>query len=243
MNKNKLKKQILQLEHRTQVLSRKEALRQKRLINQLGKGLSDRINILLSTTELEQQTAAAEFGNWMRAEFMQLTDKQYVAFEKVFTDVYTSTRNEYANMFGVSFNMDSSLVKTVINKPVNAYTYSQRIYKNNIHVMNRITTNITKMVNQQVSPELIKQQLVKDLNITYNNADRLLRTETSRFFNQAAHDSYEAAGIQQVEWLTEKDDRECDLCGPLNGKKFDIEDHPPLPAHPNCRCTILPVID
>lgn len=242
MNKKQIRKKILELENRSQVLSRKEALRQKRLINSLGKGLADRIKILLSTDDLELRVAASEFNQWMREQFKDLTMTQQVAFEKVFTDIYNSTRNEYAKMFGMSFEMDNSLAKTVINKPFQNFTYSQRIYKNNYAMMDKISNNIVRLVNNKVSPEMLKQQLVKDLNITYNNADRLLRTEASRYYNAAAQDSYEAAGIKKVEWLTEKDDRECGECGPLNGKIFDIKDHPPLPLHPSCRCTILPVL-
>jgi SPP1 gp7 family putative phage head morphogenesis protein len=77
--------------------------------------------------------------------------------------------------------------------------------------------------------------------------NRLIHTETTR----AVADSQEAAckriGIKKYRYLTEKDDRVCELCRPLNQKVFRFAtrqagvNFPPM--HPNCRCQIMPVLD
>ena len=46
------------------------------------------------------------------------------------------------------------------------------------------------------------------------------------------------AGVKKVMWLTERDDRVCDICYPLDGKVFDIDKVPPHPAHYRCRCQL-----
>ena len=49
------------------------------------------------------------------------------------------------------------------------------------------------------------------------------------------------AGVKKVMWMTERDDRVCDICYPLDGKVFDIDKTPPIPQHYNCRCILIPV--
>lgn len=40
-----------------------------------------------------------------------------------------------------------------------------------------------------------------------------------------------------------KDEITCEICGIRHGKKYKIDKRPILPFHPNCRCTLIPVID
>ncbi len=70
-------------------------------------------------------------------------------------------------------------------------------------------------------------------------AERIARTETMTAANRAAIDRYSNAGIKQWEWLNGPEP--CDDCKPLNGKIFNVGDAEP-PQHPNCVCTVLPVI-
>ena len=60
-------------------------------------------------------------------------------------------------------------------------------------------------------------------------------------------DSYKEAGVEYYEYLAVGDDRTSEECMDLNGKIFRLdearvgENFPPM--HPNCRCTIIPVMD
>lgn len=69
-------------------------------------------------------------------------------------------------------------------------------------------------------------------------------TEQNRAMSVAALFTYQDAGIEQVEWNVVQP---CDLCAPNDGQvvnlgeAFDSGDTEP-PAHPNCRCALLPVI-
>ena len=95
----------------------------------------------------------------------------------------------------------------------------------------------------------------------------LARTETINAHATATLDRYEALGTETVtikaEWSSAGDNRVCPICGTLNGNVYTIKeartetfryeaagDDPdslsgeyPVkpPAHPNCRCSILPV--
>jgi len=83
----------------------------------------------------------------------------------------------------------------------------------------------------------------------------IARTCLMRTFNQAAYARYKAFGFQSYKWLAHAtactDPKELPDgtiveggCIELHGQEYPIEDevHVP-PLHPNCRCTIVPVLE
>lgn len=97
-------------------------------------------------------------------------------------------------------------------------------------------------------------------------SERIARSEVSRATNFANEQSYKDSGVVvEKEWLTFFDERSCEFCPLMNGTRkklggkyfskgdamtgskggtlpfgFDNIEGPPL--HPNCRCTLVPVI-
>ena len=76
-------------------------------------------------------------------------------------------------------------------------------------------------------------------------ADMVARTETARAVTAGTLDSYADAGVTKVEWLTA--DGGCAICGEYESmgpvemdQGFGDVEGPP--AHPNCLCTLLPVL-
>lgn len=74
----------------------------------------------------------------------------------------------------------------------------------------------------------------------------IARTETARAVSVATRDSYERAGVEQVEWLVAEG---CDDCqenadaSPIDiGDTFPSGDSEP-PAHPNCECALAAYYD
>ena len=63
---------------------------------------------------------------------------------------------------------------------------------------------------------------------------------------EAAADRYKDAGVTEYEILVAEDERLCNECGAMHGKRFPITEKQPginaPPFHPNCRCTIIPVL-
>ena len=46
-----------------------------------------------------------------------------------------------------------------------------------------------------------------------------------------------------VRWLTAFDKRTCLKCAALSGKLYPVNEHPPCPCHPRCRCVLIPETD
>jgi SPP1 gp7 family putative phage head morphogenesis protein len=69
-------------------------------------------------------------------------------------------------------------------------------------------------------------------------------TEQNRAMSLAALYTYQEAQVEQVEWNAVEP---CDICAPNDGQvvtlgeAFESGDTQP-PAHPNCRCALIPVI-
>jgi SPP1 gp7 family putative phage head morphogenesis protein len=72
-------------------------------------------------------------------------------------------------------------------------------------------------------------------------AEMIARTELSWAYNQSAKRIYRDAGFSKVEWSTVIDQRTCPHCKERNGNEYGIDSHPDIPAHPRCRCTLLPM--
>ena len=53
--------------------------------------------------------------------------------------------------------------------------------------------------------------------------------------------AFEDAGVEEVEWVTEHDQRVCSHCHSMNGKRYKLENLPTKP-HVNCRCTVRPIL-
>lgn len=73
----------------------------------------------------------------------------------------------------------------------------------------------------------------------FNRALRLWARQTAEYCDivtdEATLKSYKDAGVKRVIWRTEEDDKVCPVCGPLDGKVYDI-DKVPVKPHVNCRC-------
>lgn len=96
-------------------------------------------------------------------------------------------------------------------------------------------------------------------------AEMIARSESIRASNYAAEEVYKQSGIAYKEWITASDERTCPYCASMDGKRLQVGkpfwkvgqtltvddedlnfnfldvDGPPL--HPNCRCTLGPVIE
>ena len=91
-------------------------------------------------------------------------------------------------------------------------------------------------------PSDLKKALQERFNVSFSRADALVRTEMAHIQNEAAKKRYEDNNITEYEIWAPKDERQCEHCGTLHRKRYPVGASLPVPAHPNCRCTVLPVV-
>lgn len=126
-------------------------------------------------------------------------------------------------------------------------TGAQRVEKTMARLQNKIEKGMSDCVLRGASKDELVKELKSTFGVSFSEADRIARTELTYIQNQATRDSYLKAGVTQYEYLAEIDGKTSDVCAELNGQRFDIAaavvgvNYPPL--HPNCRSTVLAVID
>lgn len=185
----------------------------------------------------------------VREELQKLGEKQVVAltkaFEMNFFEVYYSL-NLPNNEVGEAFSMiDNAMVHQMINSIwcADGKSWSQRIWENNDLLMATLNDELIHCVAAGKKTTELKQLLQNRFNVSYGRADALVRTEIAHIQTQAAQKRYEDYGIKEVQVWADEDERRCPVCGKLHEKKYPIGAAMPIPAHPRCRCTIVPVVE
>jgi SPP1 gp7 family putative phage head morphogenesis protein len=94
------------------------------------------------------------------------------------------------------------------------------------------------------SPADLNRLIQEKFDVSFTNADRLIRTEMSYIQNRSTIDKYKQAGITHYRILSTSDS--CHTCADESlvhniDKAITGVNLPPL--HPNCKCTILAVME
>lgn len=182
----------------------------------------------------------------MRQELQKLGDKQIVllskAFEENFFNIYYSIGIDGLEAYT---SIDSEMVQQLINHVwvADGKSWSQRIWENTDLLLSTLNDELVTCVVAGKKTTDLKNMLQERFSVSYSRADTLVRTELAHIQTQAAQKRYEDYGIQEMEVWADEDERRCDVCGQLHQKRYPIGAEPPVPAHPKCRCCIVPVVE
>lgn len=180
------------------------------------------------------------------AQLKQLNERQQrrmlKAFRQNYFDVYNSLEIKGLQAFST---IDANAVTQIINQIwcADGKSWSQRIWENTNLLKQTLNDELVNCVVSGRPSSYLKKILMDRFNVSYGRADALVRTELAHIQTQAAQQRYRDYGIQELEVLADKDERRCEHCGKLHGKRYNINDVMPVPAHPRCRCCMVPVID
>lgn len=168
------------------------------------------------------------------------------AVEKVLDDAYYSTA--YAIDKGIEINqsfaiLSKEFINTAINLEIDGKTFSTRIWDDCTLLANRVKSDVQKAMIQGTSTEKLARQIKKDFGSSAYQAKRLINTEVARAVTTAQDEAYKNSGVvSMVLWSATLEDNTCDICAGYDGQYFALDNHPALPAHPGCRCAIVPVV-
>lgn len=182
----------------------------------------------------------------MRQELRKLGERQVAAltkqFEIQFFDIYYSIAIEGATAFTT---IDNAAVQQLINGiwVADGKSWSERIWQNTEMLAATLNEEMINCVATGKKTSELKQILQNRFNVSYDNADMLVRTEMAHIQTQAAQQRYRDYGIQEVEVYVDEDERTCPICAAHEGERHPINAQMPVPFHPRCRCTMLPVIN
>lgn len=121
--------------------------------------------------------------------------------------------------------------------------WSERVWEHKAQLQADLEQGLLDTIVRGVGPDELTKTLMKDFNKEYNVANTLVRTELTHVYTRAAADRYSEAGCEFYEVLSAQSDDECyDMNGTVIRLSEMVEGDNAPPFHPNCRCTILPVI-
>ena len=181
----------------------------------------------------------------MRRELQKLGDKEIhllsKAFEANFFEVYYGLALPGEPIFN---KVDTEVVNQLINGiwVADGKQWSQRVWDNTERLAQTLNEELIHIVSTGRKDSDLKKALQERFGVSYHRAETLVRTEVAHIQTEAAKQRYKDYGIEYVEVLVDEDDRTCELCKALQGKKFKTTETPPLPVHPNERCCLVPVI-
>lgn len=181
----------------------------------------------------------------LRQELEKLGEKQIASLSKIFELNFFDVYYSYSLAGSEAFNtINKEGAQLLINQiwVADGKSWSQRIWENTELLAETLNEELIACVVTGKKTSDLKKVLQERFNVSYSRADSLARTEMAHIQTQAAKKRYEDYGIQEVEVWADKDERRCEVCGKLHQKRYPIGAAVPIPAHPNCRCCILPVI-
>lgn len=193
----------------------------------LEKAIRERLNGL--GARLEREIAAQR--EWTAS-------KSYQSARKMVQDMTGGVVNDAApDLQGMLRAMDTAW---------SGRNYSARVWRNTDQLAQMLEDEIEAAFLSGKSVRRMANVIMDRFGVGYRAAECLMRTETSYVQNQTAAKSYEDAGCTDYEILTASDRRTCRRCAAQNGRRYlftemQVGENAP-PFHPNCRCTILPVV-
>ena len=171
----------------------------------------------------------------------KINNKVTDTLTEVYKDTYTSLTDDLDFKKGV---ISSSVVKKALENDWSGANYSSRIWSNTDNLAKAIKNEVIIGLNKGLNYRTMSQNIAKKFEMSYKNAERLVRTETNHIQNQATLMGYMDAGVVKYQFLAVLDSRTSHTCSNLNGEVFKTEDategenYPPM--HPHCRSTTVP---
>ena len=162
----------------------------------------------------------------------------------VYTDVYDSTAKLLG---GTALVLPTKAIQHIVDYPWSGKMFSERIWDNKENLLKFIKQELTAGLIRGDSTQKISRKLMKDLQVMYYQAERLVRTESNYVYNHAHKEVYKDCGVEKYEYLAAIDSRTSAQCREHNGAIYLLKDakvgvnYPPL--HPNCRSTVIPVLE
>lgn len=140
-------------------------------------------------------------------------------------------------------------IEEAISKPwaPDGADFSSRIWKNKTQLINSLQTDITQSLMTGSSTAQLSEKISARFNTSYNQAYRLVETETAYIQEKAMLDTYDELGLEQYQICAVLDSKTSEICQDLDGKVFNRKDAKPgitmPPFHCHCRSTTVPYIE
>ena len=184
--------------------------------------------------------------NKMNKSLVSLGSNEIKVNEKHLLKMYAATRSAVAA--DIRFTLPTGTGEDIINKIwcADGNSWSDRVWKNKNLMRQNLEDGLMQCIQRGLPKDKVVGEMRGLVNQDFNKADRLIRTELTFVQNETAASTYSEAGVEEYQYVAEVDDRTSEECAALDGQIFRLDERqigvnfPPL--HPNCRCTVVPIV-
>lgn len=182
------------------------------------------------------------------------------SFEPLMFALTQEQMADWGAALGIDWTLDNPAVASFIREY--SYEFARK-------VNTKTTDSIRTMMTQAQTEGWSISRMIDEIRSVYSGwsgtrAETIARSETIRSSNAGELEAFREAGIETQEWYASIDERTCVFCGEMHEKQLSVGGvwqtagsemvingqrlvmdygdvkYPPL--HPDCRCTILPVL-
>jgi len=198
-----------------------------------------------------------EIETWLSAQGMQ---EWAASFEPLMLGLTEDQMAEWAAALGIDWSIENPAVASFIHE--HSYRFAEKIGTTT-------RNNIRRIMDSAQSEGWSVVRMIDEVRSVYGGwsetrAEMIARSETIRSSNAGAVEAYRQGGITTEEWYASLDERTCSFCGEMHGTqiavggvfaygdtemvvsgqrlRMDYGDVQYPPLHPECRCTVLPVV-
>lgn len=219
-------------------------------------GLSDEYKQMLKQASIRKRldreqelyiNTVHELERWAKTQDADISD--------LLNKVYESTNYHTAHLtqtmkgeYGKYGQVDPNTVQRIIHSPwaPDGKDFSERIWDNRKKLAKTMQSEFTQAMIIGQGTADISKTIVKNMNTSYSNANRLVETELARVHSQAFMDCMAELDVDAVEILATLDSKTSPICRRMDGKIVQRKDAKPgitiPPFHCHCRSTTVPYL-
>jgi len=163
-------------------------------------------------------------------------------YRRVVSDTYYKSIYDAQMGTGYDFGfstIDDNMMSALLNEKWSGKNYSQRIWGNTDLLAESLSEIIGGALTSGQSIAKTSRQIRERFDVAKYYADRLVRTETNHFNNEADAMAYEEMDVEKYVFMATLDTRTSTICQELDNSVIPLKERevgknfPPM--HPNCR--------
>lgn len=182
----------------------------------------------------------------LNAEFCNTVDNLYNEYlldvDTFFNDLYLAQRKSTVALLKGDFWSDPPNLKVIW--ATDGKIYSDRIWANKTKLINELRNTVAKGLIRGDSFDTVSKELARKMNVSYSNAERLVKTEASYIGTASQAEVFRKMGVKQYQFVATLDRRTTPECRHFHKRVFPLSEleiglnAPPL--HVRCRSVIAP---
>lgn len=218
-----------------------------------NKDFSEKANEELALYNLKMKISRLELlEEQINLNLCGLYDETEKYMEEKFNQSAYDEKERQAGILGETTQLTDKQVMQVVNASFKVGDFSDNIWADKNKLKTELMSAVTRSINLGENPKKLVGEFARIMNVSTNNAYRILRTEVGQIQVAQQKANYEENGVEYYQIIREPG--ACKRCVEMGNDSETIDGAPKYKVselvtgvnaplfHPNCRCSTVPVI-